>query len=262
MLGWEAGRVVRGVCIFYGGIMFKALIRHIVEAVRGAIENEQERVDLSVRIPAGYLVACRRAPKPRRQPRDKVEMASRTPVTSKRTNVQSKRHIPERQHQRKNADSKKPDDQFNKNIKPLQTKNSNPAKRFSHFPHLEFGPDAADYYENLRGDVLWMVRERLNLLNLSAIEWRVNGGKEPFLTEKAHWWKCYARDESDEVKRNPRYRYLRRFRSCHGGKEFFYWHINCGKLDGKKGRIHFRFDEITHEVEVGYIGGHLETPTG
>ena len=63
--------------------MFKALIRRIVEAVRGAIEKEQERVDLSVRIPAGYLVACRRAhgqrkrhtPKHRRQRRDKADNA-------------------------------------------------------------------------------------------------------------------------------------------------------------------------------------------
>ena len=238
--------------------MFKSLIRRIVEAAQVTIANEQERTDLSVRIPAGYLVACRRAgkkrhtPRRRRQQGESRSLDSRIPVDSKRTNVQSKRHIPERQHQRKNANSKKPDDQFSKNIKSLQTKNSSLAKRFPHFPYLEFGPDAADYYENLHGDVLWMVNERLKLLNLSAMEWRAKGGIEPP-------GKCGARDESDEVKRNPRYRYLRRFRSFHGGKEFFFWHINCGKLDGNAGRIHFRFDEITHEVEVGYIGGHLPT---
>lgn len=240
--------------------MFKALLRRIVEAVQGAVANEQERVDLSIRIPVGYLVACRRAgkkrhtPRRQRQQRESRSLDSRIPVASKRTNVQSKRHIPERQHQRKNANSKKPDDQFNKNIESLQTKNSSPAKRFPHFPYLEFGPDAADYYENLHGDVLWMVKKRLELLNLSAMEWHVKGGNEPP-------WKCYARDESDEVKRNPKYRYLRRFRSIHGGKGFFFWHINCGELDGSKGRIHFRFDESTHEIEVGYIGKHLELPT-
>lgn len=232
--------------------MFKALLRRIVEAVQGAVANEQERVDLSVRIPAGYLVACRRAPKPRRQRRDKAELASRTPVASKRTNVRSKRYIPERKRQRKNANSKKSDNQFNKDIKPLQTKNPNLAKRFPQFPYLEFGPDAADYYENLRGDVLGMVKGRLEKLNLSAMEWRVKGGNEPP-------WKCDARDESDEVKRNPKYCYLRRFRSYRGGKEFFFWHISCGILDGNAGRIHFRFDESTHEVEVGYIGKKLPT---
>lgn len=238
--------------------MFKALLRRIVEAVQGAIENEQERTDLSIRIPVGHLVVCRRAgkkrhtPRRRRQQGESRSLDSRIPVASKRTSVQSKRHIPERQ--RKNANSKKSDDQFNKDIKPLQTKNSNPAERFPQFPYLEFGPDAADYYENLHGDVLWMVKRRLELLNLSAMEWRMKGGSEPP-------WKCHARDESDEVKRNPKYRYLRRFRSCHGGKEFFFWHIDCGKLDGQKGRIHFRFDEKTYEIEVGYIGGHLELPT-
>ena len=40
------------------------------------------------------------------------------------------------------------------------------------------------------------------------------------------------------------------------------WHISCGELDGiEPGRIHFHFDESTHEIEVGYIGKHLELPT-
>ena len=61
--------------------MFKALLRRIAEAVWGTIENEQELTDLSIRIPVGYLVACRRAhgqrkrhtPKRRRQRKVKAE---------------------------------------------------------------------------------------------------------------------------------------------------------------------------------------------
>ena len=132
-------------------------------------------------------------------------------------------------------------------------------KRKTRFPHLEFGPDAVRDYENLHSDVLPMVEKRLDLLDRSAIAWRVyarKGGVKP-------GWECRVRDESDSVKSNPKFREQRRFKSCHGCERYFFWHTNCGELDGRKGRIHFYFDEISQskEVEIGYIGGHLELPT-
>ena len=131
-------------------------------------------------------------------------------------------------------------------------------KRKTRFPHLEFGPDAVDDYENLPSGILQRVSSRLDALDESAMEWRVKGGDESFWKCDA---RCDARDESKTVKSNPKFREQRRFESCHGGEEYFFWHISCGVLDGRKGRIHFRFDESTHEVEIGYIGGHLELPT-
>ncbi len=128
-------------------------------------------------------------------------------------------------------------------------------ERKTRFPHLKFGPDAVDDYENLPSDDLQMVEKRLDLLDKSAMAWRVKGG------DNSSSWKCDARDESKTVKSNPKLREQRRFRSCRGGEEYFFWHISCGVLDGNAGRIHFRFDESTHEVEIGYIGGHLELPT-
>ncbi len=127
-------------------------------------------------------------------------------------------------------------------------------KRKTRFPHLEFGPDAVDDYENLHSDDLQRVEKRLDLLDESAMEWRVKGGIMPP-------WKCDARDEGDRVKRDPKFREQRRFKSHHDCERYFFWHTNCGELNGRKGRIHFYFDESTHEVEIGYIGGHLELPT-
>ncbi len=268
--------------------MFKTLLRRIVEVVQGAVANEQERTDLSVRIPAGYLVACRRAhgqrkrhtPKRRRQRRDKAE------------NAESKRRLAEM-----GSEKAKTLDQHDKEIKclkgdldaakaerdqehdarkaaetlvqKLQTEKSRLAKnladvskeleRKTKFPHLEFGPDAVRDYDNLHDDVLPMVEKRLDLLDRSAMAWRVyarKGGVKP-------GWECRVRDESDTVKRTPKFREQRRFKSLHDCERYFFWHTNCGELDGRKGRIHFYFDERSQskEVEIGYIGGHLELPT-
>ena len=279
---------MRGVRIFYGGIMFKALIRRIVEAVRGAIENEQERTDLSVRIPAGYLVACRRAhvqrkrhtPKRRRQRREKVENAdlkkhvAHIESEGSKKAAQLNEKIRELKEDLETIKAQRDQERDARNaaenrVQELKEKKfilekdladvSKKLERKTRFPHLEFGPDAVRDYGNLHSDVLPMVERRLDLLNESFMEWCVNGGKEPFLTRQAHWWRCDARDEGNRVKDDPKLRDQRLFRSCHDGEEYFFWHINCGELGDNPGRIHFRFDEITHEVEVGYIGGHLPT---
>ncbi len=263
--------------------MFKALLRRIAEVVRRAIENEQERTDLSIRIPVGHLVAFRRAhgqrkrhtPKRRRQRRDKAEnaelkkhIADIESEGSKRVDQHNK-EIKELKEELEVTKAERDQERAARNaaetdIQELQAKNSNLAKnladvskeleRKTRFPHLEFGPDAVDDYENLHSDDLPMVTKRLNLLDESAMEWRVKSGIMPS-------WKCDVRDEGKIVKSNPKFREQRRFKSCHGGEEYFFGHINCGELDGKKGRIYFRFDKSSHEVEIGYIGGHLELPT-
>ena len=115
------------------------------------------------------------------------------------------------------------------------------------FPHLKFGPDAERDYANLSGKDSKTVINKLKLLDESALEWHVNGGTMPS-------WKCDASDESKTVKDNPKLRDQRLFMSYHGDKRYFMWHTSCGKR-----RIHFRFDGSKPEVEIGYIGKHLET---
>ena len=266
--------------------MFKTLVRRIVEAVRGAIANEQERTELSVRIPAGYLVACRRAGKKRRTPRRrrqrkvqaenvglKQKIAATEAEGSQKTDelnkeikeleeeLEATKAKRDREHDaRKAAETLVQELQAEKSsLKKDLADVSKELKRKTRFPHLEFGPDAVDDYENLRSDDLPMVEKRLDLLDRSAMAWRVyarKGGVKP-------GWECRVRDESDSVKRNPKFCEQRRFKSCYGGERYFFWHTNCGELDGRKGRIHFYFDERSQskEVEIGYIGGHLELPT-
>ena len=263
--------------------MFKALLRRIVEAVQGAIENEQERTDLSIRIPVGYLVACRRAGKKRRTPRRRRQRK----VQAENAGLRQKIATTE-------AEGSQKSDRLNKEIKALKEELeaakakrdqehdarkaaetlvqelreqksslekdladvSKELERKTKFPHLKFGPDAVRDYENLRSDDLPRVTNKLNLLDESAMAWRVKGGDESFWKCDA---RCDARDESKTVQSNPKLRDQRLFRSYRGGEEYFFWHTSCGELGDKPGRIHFRFDEITHEVEVGYIGGHLPT---
>ena len=251
--------------------MFEALLRRIVEAVRGAIENKQERTDLSIRIPVGYLVACRRMHGQRsRRPKMRRGRGKNTEVSLAKqlTGVKSRNE----QIKEENDELKRALEVCRGKIKELEDKiieleekdrdSSNEISRLNSvskrlerkvaFPHLEFGPDAVCYYENLHGSVLQMVEKRLDLLSGSAMEWRAEG---KIMTPG----RCGAKNESDTVRNNPKFREQRRFRSCHGGKEYFFYHIRCGELDGRKGRIHFRFDESTYEVEIGYIGGHLDT---
>ena len=161
--------------------MFKALLRRIAEAVRGAIENEQERTDLSIRIPVGHLVAFRHAhgqrkrhtPKRRRQRRDKAENAD---LRQKLADIEAEYSNTVNQHNKEIKELKeelgitkaeRDQERAARNaaetdIQELQAKNSNLAKnladvskeleRKTRFPHLEFGPDAVDDYENLHSD--------------------------------------------------------------------------------------------------------------
>ncbi len=268
--------------------MFKSLLRRIVEAVQGAIGNEQGQTDLSIRIPVGYLVACRRAHgqrkrhtrKSRRQRRDKVDNAG---LMKQIAEINSEKEKMAEQHNKEveelnealEAAKAKRDQEHDarkaaeNRVQKLREKKSvlekdlddvsKELKRKTRFPHLEFGPDAVRDYENLSSDDLPMVEKRLDLLDRSAMAWRVyarKGGVKP-------GWECRVRDESDTVKRTPKFREQRLFKSLHECERYFFWHTNCGELDGRKGRIHFYFDERSQskEVEIGYIGGHLELPT-
>ena len=113
------------------------------------------------------------------------------------------------------------------------------------FPNLVFGPDvegdlkdAANLFPTIVG--------KLVELDRSAEEWRDKGGPVPR-------WRTHVSPESVEKMKNAAFREARRMRSHHGTREIFEWHARFGN----HGRIHLRFDPVTREVEIGYIGPHL-----
>ena len=113
------------------------------------------------------------------------------------------------------------------------------------FPNLSFGPGVRD---NLRefAHLLPTIVRKLVALDESARDWREHGGPAPV-------WRTKVTPESQPVMDNPRLREARRFPSHRGTRELFEWHARFGD----NGRIHLRFDPITREVGIGYIGQHL-----
>ena len=113
------------------------------------------------------------------------------------------------------------------------------------FPNLAFGPgveanlkDFANLFPTILG--------KLVALDQSAGEWQIKGGPVPP-------WKTKVTPESDPVMEDPKLRDARKFQSYLGRREMFEWHARFGS----SGRIHLRFDPVSREVEIGYIGPHL-----
>ena len=115
-------------------------------------------------------------------------------------------------------------------------------KRGEVFPNLVFGPDV-----ELPSKFPDATVKKLSALNKSAAEWRQIGGPIPC-------WKCKVTPESERVHKNKKLLDERRFMSQHGTRKLFEWHAPLGRGH----RIHLRFDAKTQEVEIGYIGPHLE----
>ena len=113
------------------------------------------------------------------------------------------------------------------------------------FPYLAFGPDVEAHLRDVPR--LHIVIKRLTELNDAAKRCCQEGGPAP------QWWTCKVADESDSVKRNPRLKARRLFRSASGGKEYFFLHV---RID-RGWRIHLRIDAKRCKVEIGYIGPHL-----
>ena len=113
------------------------------------------------------------------------------------------------------------------------------------FPHLVLGPDVEGNLKN-QAHLFSTIVGKLKDLDRSSGEWRDVGGPAPP-------WKTMVTPESIEKMKNRSFREARTFRSHRGTRETFQWHARFG--DG--GRIHLRFDAVSKEVEVGYIGPHL-----
>ena len=120
-------------------------------------------------------------------------------------------------------------------------------RRAELFPHLTFGPDVEDHLAKLNPGLLSTLVNRLADLDDSAAAWPGAGGAEPP-------WTCRVTDESKSVKKKPKWRDARRFRSATGEPLPFLWHTHFGAVI-----IHLRFDAPKREIEIGYIGPHLPT---
>ena len=133
----------------------------------------------------------------------------------------------------------------------LQLNCTNPAemwcRRAKLFPHLTFGPDVKDHLAKLNPGLLTTLVKRLADLDDSAAAWPDAGGAKPP-------WKCHVSDESESVKKNPKFRDKRRFRSATGEPVLVYRHARFGKAE----RIHLRFD-LPKDGVFGYVGSHLPT---
>ena len=116
------------------------------------------------------------------------------------------------------------------------------------FPHLSFGLDVEDHLAELNPGLLSTLVNRLADLHDSAAAWPGAGGPEPP-------WTCRVTDESKSVKKTPKWRDARRFRSATGELLLFLQHARFGEAE----RIHLRLDASAREIEIGYVGHHLPT---
>ena len=115
------------------------------------------------------------------------------------------------------------------------------------FPHLTLGLDVEEGLAKLNPGLLSTLVNRLADLDDSAAAWPAAGGAKPP-------WTCSVADESTAVKKNPKWRDARRFRSVTGEPLPFLWHTHSGPVI-----IHLRFDAPRREIEIGCVGRHLPT---
>lgn len=115
------------------------------------------------------------------------------------------------------------------------------------FPDLLFGSDVKAHLIVCAAHLPTIVG-KLSDLDHSAREWKVVGGPTPL-------WRTKVTPESRSTRTNRTLMRSRQFRSHRGRQETFEWHARFGN----SGRIHLRFDAVSREVEVGYIGPKLPT---
>ena len=113
------------------------------------------------------------------------------------------------------------------------------------FPNLTFAPGVQNDLRKY-GHLLFTIVGKLAALDASARDWRDNDRPMPR-------WNTKVTSESQTVTSNPSLRESRTFTSHRGTREVFAWHARFGD----HGRIHFRIDTESREIEIGYIGWHL-----
>ena len=123
------------------------------------------------------------------------------------------------------------------------------------FPNLVFGLDVNSHIAELGGADLRALVDKLAMLDALTAAWRNNRAPAP-----PGWKEAGVRNEGEQVRRmNPELGEARRFRSCCGPPQLFFWHTDFRR--GK--RIHFRYDDsnVPHKrkVEIGGIISHLRT---
>ena len=117
------------------------------------------------------------------------------------------------------------------------------------FPHLEFCESVRKQLDNDPGEQhIKSIMKRLKILN------EYYDKNDNFnITNLGH----KARDESETVKNNSKYKEARKFKKPNGSNSYFFKHISfSGNFNG---RIYFEADDILKKIYIGYIGPHLPT---
>ena len=121
-------------------------------------------------------------------------------------------------------------------------------RRGTAYPNLSFGPDVEDQLARINLSALPAILKRLAGLDDWVYSWRASGSKPSE-------WHSKTTDESNSVYQDASLRERRRFASNDGNRELF---MRKARFGGA-GRIHFRVDENSREIEIGYIGLRLPT---
>ncbi len=119
-------------------------------------------------------------------------------------------------------------------------------RRDEAFPNLVFGPDVQTHLKRINPSALSAIDKRLTGLDRTVKDWRKLNSAIP-------QWPSHVTDESSSVYNDVSLRERRRFASNAGKRELFMWHARFGS----SGRIHFRVETSSREIEIGYIGEHL-----
>ena len=120
-------------------------------------------------------------------------------------------------------------------------------RRTEIFPNLCFGPDVRRHLTRINHSALSSVLKRLSGLDDWVKDWRASDSMPS-------QWPSKTTDESTSVYQDASLRERRRFASQKGSSKLFMRHSRFGD-----GRIHFRVDTNSREIEIGYIGTKLPT---
>ncbi|WP_315505228.1 hypothetical protein [Oribacterium parvum] len=117
------------------------------------------------------------------------------------------------------------------------------------FPHLEFCESVRQQlYDNPGKQHIKSIMKRLEILN----EYYDKNDKFN-ITNLGH----KARDESQTVKNNSKYKEFRKFKKPNGSTSYFFKHISFS--GDFQGRIYFEAEDTLKKICIGYIGPHLPT---
>jgi hypothetical protein len=114
------------------------------------------------------------------------------------------------------------------------------------FHAIQFGLDVESQVLKLDEGTFRFVMTRLLELEEAVLECRELHLERPR-------WRSFTSSEGSGTQSNPKTIAARTFRGSDGLSVTFFWHVRYGS----SGRIHFIFNLVSKELQVGYVGPHL-----